>query len=44
VASLPVTEQAVEEIFSLPLYPELEDSHVERVIAAVQDVVRRGLS
>ena len=44
VASLPVTEQAVGEIFSLPMYPELEDSEVERVIAGVQAVVRRGLS
>ncbi len=34
--SLPVTEQAVREIVSLPMYPELSDSAVQQVIAAVQ--------
>jgi dTDP-4-amino-4,6-dideoxygalactose transaminase len=33
--SLPVTEQIVGEILSLPMYPELADAQIERVIAAV---------
>jgi dTDP-4-amino-4,6-dideoxygalactose transaminase len=34
-----VTEQAAGEILSLPMYPELTDADVERVIAAVCDAV-----
>jgi dTDP-4-amino-4,6-dideoxygalactose transaminase len=37
--SLPVTEQAASDILSLPMYPELTDADVERVIAAVCDAV-----
>jgi len=33
---LPVTEAIVDEILSLPIYPELTDDQVERVIDAVQ--------
>jgi dTDP-4-amino-4,6-dideoxygalactose transaminase len=34
--SLPVTERIVGEILSLPMYPELADAQIERVIAAVR--------
>ena len=34
--SLPVTERIVGEILSLPMYPELTDAQIERVIAAVR--------
>ena len=34
--SLPVAERAGAEILSLPMYPELSDDEVERVIAAVR--------
>ncbi|WP_062346173.1 DegT/DnrJ/EryC1/StrS family aminotransferase [Herbidospora yilanensis] len=37
--SLPVTEAAAKEIFSLPMYPSLGDAEQERVIAAVHDVL-----
>jgi dTDP-4-amino-4,6-dideoxygalactose transaminase len=33
--SLPITEQACREVLSLPMYPELADEAVERVIEAV---------
>jgi dTDP-4-amino-4,6-dideoxygalactose transaminase len=33
---LPITERVCREILSLPLYPELSDADVERVIAAVR--------
>jgi len=33
---LPVTEQLAEQILSLPMYPELSDGQVERVIRAVR--------
>jgi dTDP-4-amino-4,6-dideoxygalactose transaminase len=35
-ASLPVTERVAGEILSLPMYPELSDAQVERVIDAVR--------
>ncbi len=34
--SLPVAERAAAEVLSLPMYPELSDDDVERVIAAVR--------
>jgi dTDP-4-amino-4,6-dideoxygalactose transaminase len=37
-AALPVAEQIVTEIFSLPLYPQLSDEEVNRVIALLQKV------
>jgi dTDP-4-amino-4,6-dideoxygalactose transaminase len=37
--SLPVTERAAREVFSLPMYPELTEEEVERVIAAVRQAV-----
>ncbi len=37
---LPVTDQLVGQIVSLPMYPELSDAEVDRVIAAVQDYFR----
>jgi dTDP-4-amino-4,6-dideoxygalactose transaminase len=36
VGGLPVTERICQQILSLPLYPELSDADVERVIAAVR--------
>lgn len=38
---LPETERAMREVVSLPLYPQLADDEVERVIEAVRDSVRR---
>jgi len=38
--SLPITERAAREVFSLPMYPELTDEEVERVIEAVVKVMR----
>jgi dTDP-4-amino-4,6-dideoxygalactose transaminase len=35
---LPVTERICRQILSLPLYPELSDADVERVIAAVRSL------
>jgi dTDP-4-amino-4,6-dideoxygalactose transaminase len=37
--SLPVTEQAAAEVFSLPMFPELSDADVAAVVAAVQQVL-----
>jgi dTDP-4-amino-4,6-dideoxygalactose transaminase len=37
--SLPVTEALARETLSLPLYPEMADADVERVIAAVNTIV-----
>ena len=34
--SFPVTERAAERIVSLPMYPELTDEQLARVIAAVK--------
>lgn len=39
--SLPVTEQAGEEILSLPLYPRLTEAQQDRVLEAVRRVVAR---
>ena len=36
-AHLPVTEKCVDEILSLPMHPQLTDSEVERVAAAVKE-------
>lgn len=38
----PVAEAAYEEILSLPIYPALSENGVERVIAAVEEIVRGG--
>ena len=38
---LPVTERLVERIVSLPMYPELDDTEVDTVIAAIQEFYRR---
>lgn len=38
-SSLPATEQLATQIVSLPIYPELSDSSVERVIQAVNETV-----
>lgn len=40
--SCPVAEQAAGEVVSLPLYPELTESQVERVARAVAGFYRRG--
>ena len=40
-AGLPVTERVCQEILSLPLYPELSDADVERVIATVRGFFTR---
>jgi aminotransferase EvaB len=37
--SLPVTERAALEIFSLPMFPSLTDEQQDRVCDAVRDVV-----
>ena len=37
--SLPVTERAAREVFSLPMYPQLSDAEVETVIAAIRAIV-----
>jgi dTDP-4-amino-4,6-dideoxygalactose transaminase len=39
-AGLPATDRLVDRILSLPIYPELEDAAVERVIAAIRDFYR----
>jgi len=38
--SLPLTEHAANEVLSLPMYPELSDEEVKRVIAAVLQALR----
>lgn len=38
--SLPVAERASERLLSLPMFPEMTDSQVETVIAAVRDIAR----
>lgn len=38
--ALPVTELAAREVLSLPIYPELADSDISTVIAAVRDFFR----
>jgi dTDP-3-amino-2,3,6-trideoxy-4-keto-D-glucose/dTDP-3-amino-3,4,6-trideoxy-alpha-D-glucose/dTDP-2,6-dideoxy-D-kanosamine transaminase len=37
--SLPVTEQAAREIFSLPMYPSLTDAEQDQVCGALHDIV-----
>ena len=37
--SLPVTEKAAAEIFSLPMYPSLADAEHDRVCAALRDIL-----
>ena len=37
VGDLPVTEKACGQILSLPIFPELDDARVDRVIEAVRD-------
>jgi len=39
--SFPVSEQAASEVLSLPMYPELVDSQVEQVVAAIQGFFRK---
>ncbi len=41
---LPVTEAACDQILSLPMYPELTDAEVERVIAAVRSFQPRRIA
>lgn len=36
-AGLPVTERLAEQVLSLPIYPELTDADVDRVVAAVRE-------
>lgn len=38
--SLPVSERASQRLLSLPMFPEMTDSQVETVIAAVRDIAR----
>jgi dTDP-4-amino-4,6-dideoxygalactose transaminase len=38
---LPVTEQAATELLSLPMFPELEDAHIEAVATAVKGALAR---
>ena len=38
--SLPATELAAKEIFSLPMYPSLTDAEQDRVCEALEDIVR----
>jgi aminotransferase EvaB len=40
--SLPATEQAAQEIFSLPIYPSLTNDEQDRVCEALHEVVRSG--
>jgi aminotransferase EvaB len=37
--SLPVTEQAALEIFSLPMYPSLTDDEQDRVCEALREIL-----
>jgi dTDP-4-amino-4,6-dideoxygalactose transaminase len=39
--SLPITERIADEVLSLPMYPELSDDQLERVVGAVRDFFRR---
>jgi aminotransferase EvaB len=39
--SLPVTERAALEIFSLPMFPSLTNAEQDRVCDAVRDVLSR---
>ncbi len=42
--SLPITEAACERIISLPMYPELTNEQLERIIAAVKEGVLASIS
>jgi len=42
-ASLPRTEMAAREVFSLPMYPTLSDGEVAEVCAALRDILSREL-
>jgi dTDP-4-amino-4,6-dideoxygalactose transaminase len=42
LGSLPVTEQVVDEILSLPMYPELKDEQVEEVASAIREFLDQG--
>ena len=37
VGSLPVTERAMAEVISLPIYPELTDAQQDEVIGAIRE-------
>jgi dTDP-4-amino-4,6-dideoxygalactose transaminase len=41
-AGLRVTESAATEVLSLPMYPELSDSEVERVVNTLHSVLKKG--
>ena len=38
---LPATEQAADEVLSLPMFPQLTDGQVAEVIAAVKQVLKK---
>jgi dTDP-4-amino-4,6-dideoxygalactose transaminase len=40
---LPVAEQAAQEVLSLPIYPELEDSQIERVAGVLRQAVESSM-
>lgn len=42
--SLPATEEACRQVLSLPMYPELSSTEIERVVAAVHTGLASGLS
>ncbi len=44
VGSLPNTEHVASRVFSLPLYPQLTDAEVERVIRVTRDAAGEGTS
>jgi dTDP-4-amino-4,6-dideoxygalactose transaminase len=35
--TLPATEQAADHVVSIPIFPEMTDAQVDRIIAAVQE-------
>ncbi|MGF1579658.1 MAG: DegT/DnrJ/EryC1/StrS family aminotransferase [Gemmataceae bacterium] len=42
--TLPITEQVCEQVVSLPMYPELGNDHVRRVIECIQDFEKQKSS
>ncbi len=38
----PVAEQAAREVLSLPMYPELTDAQIQRVVAVVREFFKKG--
>ncbi|RKE04336.1 DegT/DnrJ/EryC1/StrS family aminotransferase [Marinifilum flexuosum] len=40
IGDLPITEQAANEVFSLPLYPSMPNSDIEQVIKTVQKTIK----